>query len=89
MDLNNNLLTEILKWIGLVFAAGFVGYFGRYIAMRIIERTNKKPDDTKALPGTKAEEPHEIKSNNEKENIKLSKKQAKSEQKRKKKEAAG
>ena len=33
---------EILKWIGIVLAAGFIGYFGRYLAMLIIEKVHKK-----------------------------------------------
>ena len=33
---------EILKWIGIVLAAGFIGYFGRYLAMLIIARTHKR-----------------------------------------------
>ena len=32
---------EILKWIGIVLAAGFIGYFGRYLAVLIIERLRK------------------------------------------------
>lgn len=34
-------LGEILKWVGIVFAAGFIGYFGRYLAQRIIARFRK------------------------------------------------
>jgi len=33
---------EILKWIGIVLAAGFIGYFGRYLAMLILGRLHKK-----------------------------------------------
>ena len=33
---------EILKWIGIVLAAGFIGYFGRYLAMLIIGRIHKE-----------------------------------------------
>lgn len=33
---------EILKWIGIVLAAGFVGYFGRHLAMMILGQTHKK-----------------------------------------------
>ena len=32
---------DILKWIGLAFAAGFIGYFGRYLSMAIIDRSRK------------------------------------------------
>ena len=33
---------EILKWVGIVLAAGFIGYFGRYLAMLIIDRMHKR-----------------------------------------------
>ncbi len=32
---------EILKWIGIVLAAGFVGYFERYLAMKILGQAQK------------------------------------------------
>ncbi|MFH1651805.1 MAG: hypothetical protein ABID87_06890 [Chloroflexota bacterium] len=35
---------EVLKWVALVFAAGFVGYFGRYLGMLIIDRLRRKRD---------------------------------------------
>lgn len=38
----NSGMTEVLKWMGLVLAAGFVGYFGRYLAMVIIDRAKRK-----------------------------------------------
>jgi hypothetical protein len=40
---------EILKWIGIVLAAGFVGYFGRYLAMLILDKTRRsKPEPNPA-----------------------------------------
>ncbi len=33
---------EALRWIGIVLAAGFVGYFGRYAAMKIIGRIERR-----------------------------------------------
>ena len=39
MDINT---IDILKWIGIALAAGFVGYFGRYLAMLIIDRVRGK-----------------------------------------------
>ena len=42
----NVTFLEVLKWIGLALAAGFVGYFGRYFAMQIIEKTRKKKSET-------------------------------------------
>ena len=44
---------NVLKWVGIVLAAGFVGYFGRYLAMRFIEKLGGK----KATGGTAATEP--------------------------------
>lgn len=38
----DNVVLEVLKWIGLAFAAGFIGYFGRYLSILIIERVRKK-----------------------------------------------
>lgn len=50
---------EVLEWIGIVIAAGFVGYFGRYAAKLLIGRFEQKqsqdtppaslsPDDSSA-----------------------------------------
>ncbi|MDP7415586.1 MAG: hypothetical protein QF906_01880 [Dehalococcoidales bacterium] len=36
------MVVEILKWGGIVFAAGFIGYFGRYLSMLLIERLRRK-----------------------------------------------
>lgn len=33
---------EVLKWIGIAFAAGFVGYFGRIPARMLIEKITGK-----------------------------------------------
>ena len=32
------MIWEVLKWAALVLAAGFVGYFGRHLAMTLIRR---------------------------------------------------
>ncbi len=50
-----NPLSEIFKWVGLAFAAGFIGYFGRYLSMLIIERLRKRklestPEPVKEVP---------------------------------------
>ena len=76
---------EILKWIGIVLAAGFVGYFGRYLAMMIIDRMHKPtpppspssepPQETTPGPEVQLEETR----------LKLEKKKAKAEAKRLKK----
>jgi hypothetical protein len=39
---------EVLKWIGIVFAAGFVGYFGRHLAMMIIEKIRRRKPESSA-----------------------------------------
>ena len=50
----NNLALEILKWVGLVFVAGFIGYFGRYLSMILLEKVHKKK--TKSPPEVKTGE---------------------------------
>ena len=71
---------EILKWVGIVLAAGFIGYFGRYLAMLIIERINKKK-----LQETAIAEPSQA-TRLEESKIKLEKKKGKLEVKKTKKE---
>ena len=39
---SGNLAIQILMWVGIVLAAGFIGYFGRYLAMLIIERMRRR-----------------------------------------------
>jgi len=47
----NSTVTDVLLWIGLAFAAGFVGYFGRHLAARLIDRfRKKKPEQPAAVP---------------------------------------
>ena len=77
---------EILKWVGLVLAAGFIGYFGRYIAMLIIGKTRQKelhPPSTPEPPVKTSPGP-EIQL--EETRLRLEKKKAKAEAKRAKKE---
>ena len=47
----DNPTIDVLKWIGVALGAGFVGYFGRYLAMLLIERARRK----RAEPTTAAE----------------------------------
>ena len=77
---------EILKWVGLVFAAGFIGYFGRYLSMLIIDQLRKRkteapPPATTKLPKEPATvetaETEEAKLKLEKKRLKLEKKKAK------------
>ena len=78
-------LIEVLKWFGIVLAAGFVGYFGRYLAMMIIEKMRKKeppPPPTVQLP---QETPPSPEVQFEEARLKIEKKKAKAEAKRLKK----
>ncbi len=68
-----------------MLAAGFVGYFGRYLAMMIIERVHKKKTQETSVtapPGT----PEAVQLEAEKQQAKIDKKKAKAEAKRDKKE---
>ena len=76
---------EILKWVGIVLAAGFVGYFGRYVAMMIIERVHKKKSQETSVTASPVT-PETAQLEIEKEKAKAEKKKAKAEAKRVKKE---
>ena len=71
---------EILKWVGLVLAAGFIGYFGRYIAMLIIGKTREKEPRPPSTP-----EPASHETRLEETRLRVEKKKAKAEAKRLKK----
>ncbi|MFC1900461.1 hypothetical protein ACFLYN_02595 [Chloroflexota bacterium] len=75
--------TEILKWVGLVLAAGFVGYFGRYLAMWIIDKMRRKkiPSTTPSAPEPPASPEVQL----EETRNKLEKKRSKTEAKKAKK----
>ena len=90
----DNLLIEVLKWVGIVFAAGFIGYFGRYLSMLIIEKTHRKKSQSTPVSGTSAEitaapetTPENVQLEIEKQKARLEKKKAKAEAKRLKKES--
>lgn len=50
---------EVLKWVGIVLAAGFIGYFGRYVAMRLISSWEKGKAEEQKGP-TPAVEPENL-----------------------------
>ena len=80
-----NQLLEVLKWIGIVFVAGLIGYFGRYLGMLIIERVHKRKSELSQVVEVRKEIPvSEALSSDEKE-LKLEKKRLKLEKKRAKK----
>ena len=93
---SGNLAVEILKWVGIVFAAGFIGYFGRYLSMLLIERLRRKKtratpstEVTKEAPVTQETTPENIRLELAKQKAKTAKKKAKAEAKRVKKEGEG
>ena len=77
---------EVLKWIGIVFSAGFIGYFGRFLSMMIIERFQKKkePKPT-SQPDEKQPSAATDNIDIDKDKLKLEKKKLKLEKKRDKK----
>ena len=66
-----SLLLTAIKWALIVFIAGFIGYFGKYLGKILIARFHRKKELAKDL---------EL----EKERIKLEKKKLKLEKKKKK-----
>jgi hypothetical protein len=94
MDIQGgNLALEILKWVGIVLAAGFIGYFGRYLAMLIIDRIHKKKasdttvsESARETRATQESDSETVKLEIEKQKAKLGKKKAKADAKRAKKE---
>ena len=75
-------IIEILKWIAVVFAAGFIGYFGKYLSKLIISKLHKKKEVVIHLPYDKESK---YKYKLEKEKLKLEKKKLKLEKKKLKK----
>lgn len=73
---------EVLKWVGLVLAAGFIGYFGRYLAMWIIDKMRR---DKPSSPAPSQEPPVSPEIRLEETRVKLEKKLAKAEAKKAKK----
>ncbi len=78
------LVWNVVKWILAVLVAGFIGQFGRVLALRLIERHRAKKAHSHDRPDLPTEYPLE------KERLrateKIEKKQAKAEVKKKKKE---
>lgn len=75
---------DALKWIGLVLAAGFIGYFGRYLAMWIIDKIRRKGKTPPEQPAS--EIPPSPEQRLEETRLKAEKKKAKAEVKKAKKE---
>ncbi|MEA1870623.1 MAG: hypothetical protein U9N00_00285 [Candidatus Bipolaricaulota bacterium] len=76
------LVWDVVKWVLVVLAAGFIGQFGRVLALRLIERHRaKKAHDHSDLPAEVLLEKERLRATE-----KIEKKQAKAEVKKKKKE---
>ena len=87
MDIQSDQLNNILKWVGIAFAGGFVGYFGRHLSKVIIARVHKGKNKTPAGKTPTAEIVEQQDSAKEKARIKLEKKRLKLEQKQQKKDS--
>jgi hypothetical protein len=66
---------DLLKWVGLVFAAGFIGYFGKSLAKKILKGKSKETTP----------QPSDSQLADEKNQYKLEKKRLKQHQKAEKK----
>jgi hypothetical protein len=80
---------EVLKWIGIVVAAGFIGYFGRYLAMWIIERVRNNKAQSPPTSEPQKEIPPSTEVQIEQARLKIEKKKTKAEAKKAKKEREG
>ena len=76
---------EALKWVGIVFLAGFIGYFGRHLSMMLIERLRREKTGTPSEVKIKQEQPLGISADHEKDRLKLEKKRIKAQKKSDKK----
>jgi len=84
--MNKETLLSILKWVLIVFAAGFVGYFGRHLSKIIIGLFSKE-SKSKTKREMKDEDYEEkLEKKKSKNKYKLEKKRLKNEQKKAKKE---
>jgi len=80
-----HVLWQVVKWVLVVLAAGFVGQFGRHLAKLVLERRRERRE----AASTAAPDPElariELEKKRIKEQAKLEKKRAKAEVKRAKK----
>jgi hypothetical protein len=77
---------DVLKWVLLVLVAGFIGQFGKSLALRLIERRRQKriePPPGSSRPPTPSEV--EIEKARLEAAVKIEKKRAKAQVKRQKK----
>lgn len=84
------IFNTVLKWVFIVFLAGFIGYFGKHLAKIIIFRFKKKEKEEKkelkATPFSEKIQLKQIEAEVEKARMKAETKKAKKLAKAKKKE---
>lgn len=81
-------MQQILFWAAVVFIAGFIGYFGKYLSKIILGKVHKKgPHGSKKGETTQPMSKEDYKYKIEKQKLKLEKKRMKMEEKRREKEA--
>lgn len=78
------LVQQILFWAAVIFVAGFIGYFGKYLSKLILGKIHKKgPHGPKKGETTQPMSKEDYKYKIEKQKLKLEKKRMKMEEKRK------
>tara|TARA_Y100000310_G_C20476082_1_gene712489 strand:- start:390 stop:638 length:249 start_codon:yes stop_codon:yes gene_type:complete len=73
-------LNEVLKWVFIVFVAGFIGYFGRYLSKLVIKYFGKNKSSevkTEVHHHYESGEKEKYKAKIEKKKLKLEKKRLK------------
>jgi len=84
-----HVLWQVLKWVLVVLAAGFIGQFGRHLAKLILERRRQARLEAERAQPAPAPDPElaklELEEKKAGEQAKLEKKRAKAEVKRAKK----
>lgn len=80
------LIQQILFWAAVIFVAGFIGYFGKYLSKVILGKIHKKgphgPKGKEVQSLSKEDYKYKI----EKQKLKLEKKRMKAEEKRREKD---
>ena len=73
----NEPVAGALKWVLVVLVAGFIGYFGKYLAMIIIRRIRKEKPETNVVIKTESDEAEKLTYKLEKKRLKLEEKKLK------------
>ncbi len=73
----NEPVAGALTWVFIVLIAGFIGYFGKYLAMIIIKRIRKEKPETNVVIKTESDEAEKLTYKLEKKRLKLEEKKLK------------